>query len=82
MSGLSSQTCGLISGWSYVEPGVGLTDLYGSLPTWDTLRFSELKSLLAKTHLSPLTTEEAEGTALAFLQKLITCPILDSFSHI
>ena len=24
-------------GWSYVEPGAGLRDPYGDLPTWDVL---------------------------------------------
>jgi len=35
--GHCSQTQGLISRWSCVESGVGLCDLYGSLPTWDIL---------------------------------------------
>ena len=33
--GLFSQTYGLISGWSHVEPGVGLDDPCGFLPTQD-----------------------------------------------
>ena len=34
-----SQTYNLISGWSCVEPGVGLDDPYGSIPTQDILWF-------------------------------------------
>ena len=33
----STQTLGLIFGWSYVEPGFRLSDPYGSLPTWNNL---------------------------------------------
>ena len=36
-SGQHSQTYDLIFGWSCVEPGVGLSDPCGSLPTWDIL---------------------------------------------
>ena len=36
-SGQCSQTQGLDFGYSYVEPGVGLSDPYGSLPTWGIL---------------------------------------------
>ena len=32
-----SQIQGLSLGWSCVEPGVGLGDPRGSLPTWDIL---------------------------------------------
>ena len=34
VSGQCSQMYGLMFGWSSVEPGVGLDDPYGSLPTW------------------------------------------------
>lgn len=36
-------------GWSCVEPGVGLGDPYGSLPTRDILRFDDSIKLLSKT---------------------------------
>ena len=36
-SGECSQTYGLIFEWSSVEPGVGLNELYGFLPTQDIL---------------------------------------------
>ena len=36
-SGQHSQSCGLIFGWSCVEPGVGLDSLYGFLPSQDIL---------------------------------------------
>jgi len=34
VSGQSSKTYRLVFGWSHVEPGVGLHDLYGSHPIW------------------------------------------------
>lgn len=42
--------CGLISGWSCVEPRVGLKDPYGSLPTWTILWFYEIVSRLKQVH--------------------------------
>ena len=37
----SAQTLGLNVGWCCVEPGVGLSDPYGSLPTWGILCFCD-----------------------------------------
>lgn len=37
-----SQTQGLHFGWFCVEPGVGLNDSCGSLPTGDTLQFCSM----------------------------------------
>lgn len=37
MFGQRSQTHSLIFGWFFVEPGVGLSDPCGSLPTWEIL---------------------------------------------
>lgn len=31
------QTEGVNFGWYFVEPGVGLSNSYGSVPTWDIL---------------------------------------------
>jgi len=39
VSGQHAQTCGLIFGWSCVEPGVRLDDPYRSLPIQDILCF-------------------------------------------
>jgi len=41
VSGQRSQTHGLIFGRSYVEPGVGLNDPYGSHPTQDVAWFRD-----------------------------------------
>lgn len=35
----NARTYGLIFEWSYVESGVGLDNVCGSLPTWDSLWF-------------------------------------------
>lgn len=40
-SGQCSQSHDLIFGWSRVETGVGFSDPYEFLPSWDILRFYE-----------------------------------------
>lgn len=40
--GWCSQKYGLNYGWSCLEPGVGVYDLCGPLPTQDTLQFYDL----------------------------------------
>jgi len=48
--GQHSQTCGLISGWSSVKPGVGLDDPCGSFPTQDILWFYQDRGHMKPGH--------------------------------
>jgi len=43
-SGQSSQIYGLIFEWSCVEPGIGLSDPCGFIPTWDVIGFLKINN--------------------------------------